>query len=122
IEGIKVNPDFPSEIWAYLRVWTPDTRKPQEQKAVWYYTKRYTGTKQQSFPDGAGGRIPVGNGVIVDKGFNKQVGWVLGIPDVAPAAPWIEAYNTLLQAGRTVVETLSTITFKVISPNKKAAQ
>lgn len=122
IDGIKVNPDFPSEIWAYLRVWTPDTNKPNEQKREWYYTKRYTGTKQQSFSDGAGGRIPVGKGVIVDKGFNKQIGWVLGIPDVAPAAPWIEAYNTLLQAGRTVVETLSTITFKVISPNKKAAQ
>jgi hypothetical protein len=121
IEDILVNPDFPSEIWAYLRVWTPDTRKPQEQKAVWYYTKRYKGTKLKSITNAAGERILVGKGVIVDKGFNKQVGWVLGIPDVAPAAPWIEAYNICVQAGRTVVETLSTIAFKVISPNKKGA-
>src|SRR5690606_39546688 len=72
--------------------------------------------------NGAGGRIPVGAGVIGDKGFNKQVGWVLGIPDVAPAAPWIEAYNVCMQAGRTVVETLSTIAFKVVTPTKKGAQ
>lgn len=122
IEDILVNPDFPSEIWAYLRVWTPDTRKPTEQRAEWYYTKRYDGTKLKSIANGAGERIPVGAGVIVDKGFNKQIGWVLGIPDVAPAAPWIEAYNVCMQAGRTVVETLSTIAFKVVTPTKKGAQ
>lgn len=121
ITNVKVNPDFPSEIWAYLREWTPDTSKPSETQQKWYYTKRFTGPKQKSFANQAGGRTEVGDGVIVDRGFNKQIGWVLGVPDLAPGASWIEAYNALLMAGKTVVESLSTFTFKVTNPNKKAA-
>lgn len=121
IVSVKVNPDFPSEIWAYMRQWSPDPADAGKVRRAWYYTKRYEGVKVGSMQDESGIRVPVAPGVIVDKGFNKQVGWVLGIPDVAPAAPWIEAYNVCVQAGRTVVETLSTIAFKVISPTKKGA-
>jgi len=122
IDGIKVNPDFPSEVWAYLRVWTPDTQKPTEIQKRWYYTKRFDGRKQKSFSDQAGGVIPVGSGVIVDQKFNSQTGWVLGVPDVAAAAPWIEAYNEIMQYGRVVNESLSKILFKIISASKKGAQ
>lgn len=121
IQNVKVNPEFPSEVWAYLREWTPVAEKPQERTQLWYYTKRYSGKKQTSYLTG-GKRINVARGVIVDKGFNKQKGWVLGIPDVAAAAPWIEAYNEIMQYGRVVNESLSKLLYKIVSPTKKAAQ
>lgn len=120
VQDVKINPEFPSEIWAYLREWTPDTAKPNQKQQFWYYTKRYTGNKQDSYLTG-GKRIKVARGVIVDKGFNKQKGWVLGIPDVAAAAPWIEAYNEIMQYGRVVNEALSRMLYKIVSPTKKAA-
>ena len=122
MQGIKVNPDFPSEIWAYLRVWTPDTTKPNEQKREWYYTKRYTGTKQQSFADGAGGRIPVGKGVIVDKGFNKQIGWPLGNADAISAIAYIQMYGEVVNDGRVVTRALAKLLYKVSNPSAKAAR
>lgn len=120
IQNVKVNPEFPSEVWAYLREWTPVAEKPGERTQLWYYTKRYTGKKQDSYLTG-GKRIKVARGVIVDKGFNKQKGWVLGIPDVAAAAPWVESYNEIMQYGRVVNESLSKLLYKIISPTKKAA-
>lgn len=122
IEGIKVNPDFPSEVWAYLRKWTPDTSKPTEVRQEWYYTKRFTGPRQKSYAATSGDRIPVGKGLMVDFRANLQSGWVLGVPDLAPAAPWIQAYDEVMAYGRVVSESLSKLVFKVVNPTKKAAQ
>lgn len=121
ITGIKVNPDFPEEIWAYQRTWNPQTRADSKEKKRWYYTNRFPGAKQGSYTV-QGETVPVETDtIIVDKRFNRQVGYPLGIPDAVAALPWIAAYEEIMQYGRVVNESLAKILYKVISKTKSGA-
>lgn len=122
ITGIKVNPNFPEEVWAYQRTWNPQTRANSREIKRWYYTNRFSGTKQKSYTV-ATETVPVDPDVIVvDKRFNRQIGYPLGIPDAVAAMPWIAAYQEIIQYGRVVSESLSRILFKVISNSKAGAK
>jgi hypothetical protein len=63
----------------------------------------------------------VADEVIVDRRFNRQIGWPLGIPDAVAAMPWIAAYEEIMQYGRVVNESLAKILYKVISKTKAGA-
>lgn len=120
ISGVRVNPDFPEEIWAYQRTWTPDNTTGQP-RVRWYYTNRFTGVRRQSITT-AGTRVPVGEETIVDQRFNRQVGWPLGIPDAVAALPWYHAYSEIMRYGRVVNESLAKILYKIISKSPAGAQ
>ena len=122
ITAIKVNPEFPEEIWAYQRTWNPNDRVDSKEIKKWYYTNRFQGSKQQSYTV-QGETVKVDPDVIVvDKRFNRQIGYPLGIPDVVAAMPWIAAYQEIIQYGRVVSESLSRILFKVISNSKAGSK
>lgn len=119
ITGVKVNPDFPSEVWAYQRTWNPNPAPGSQPRVRWIYTARYTGAKQASYTSN-GQQVPVlPNAVIVDAKFNSQVGWVLGVPDAAAALPHYQGYVEFMQHGKVVTESLAKILFKIT--NKSAA-
>jgi hypothetical protein len=115
IEDVKVNPEFPSEIWAYLRTWeapTSDAAKT-EKRQEWIYTARFAGSKQKSYTAN-GKTIPVRqDAVIADYKFNSQTGWVLGVPDAAAALPHYQGYIEFVQHGKVVTEALAKILYKV---------
>lgn len=121
ITAIKVNPDFPEEVWAYQRTWNPQTAPNSKPLKRWYYSSRFTGTKQRTITRG-GETVAVDKAVMIDKRFNRQVGWPLGIPDALAAMPWIAAYEEIVQYGRVVSESLSKILYKVISKSKAGSQ
>jgi len=122
IVSLRVNPEYPEEVWAYLRKWNPQDRKDSKEIKRWYYTKAYTGPKQKSFTQN-GDTIAINpDTIIVDGRFNRQVGWPLGIPDAVAAMPWIAAYEEIIQYGRVVNESLAKILYKVISKTKTGAQ
>lgn len=122
IRELKVNPEFPEEIWAYLREWDPQDKKDSKVIQRWYYTNRYSGKKQKTFTVN-GHTIDIDQDVvIVDRGFNRQVGYPLGIPDAVAAMPWIAAYEEIMQYGRIVNESLAKMLFKVISKTPGGAK
>lgn len=122
ITNLKVNPDFPSEIWAWQRTWTPNPRAAEPKTRVeWIYSSRYTGPKQVSYQTD-GKRIPVAQSqVIADMKFNGQTGWALGVPDATSALPWYQAYVEFIQGGREVSASLSRILYKITSKTTSGA-
>lgn len=122
IVAVRINPEFPEEVYAYKRQW--DDPRPNATKPLtkWYYTNRFDGTKQKSFTEG-GDTVAVAQGaVIVDLRFNRQVGWPLGIPDAVPGMVWAAAYTEIMNYGRVVNESLAKILYKVIAKSKSQGQ
>lgn len=122
IINVKVNPEHPSEIWAYLREWTDPTPTTPETRREWIYAHRYTGPKHPLY-ETAGVKVPVRKGaVIVDARFNSQTGWLLGVPDAAAALPWYAAYVEFMGNGRVVTEGLTKILYKITGTSKNGVQ
>lgn len=123
IKGVKVDPDFPEKIIAYLREWDTQDGTEDSVKRLWYYTARFTGTRRTFFTDASNKRTPVARNVtIVDLRANRQPGHVLGIPDGLPGLPWSEAYGQIMQYGQVVNESLAKILFKVTNATKQGVQ
>lgn len=120
ISGVMTNPDFPEEIWAWMRSWTSyDKNNEPVEKKAWVYSNRFTGTRVKYIQDGDE-RVEVLEGVTaVDLRVNRQVGWAFGVPDAVAGMLWTEAYGQVLHYGRVVNESLAKVLFKVV--NKKTA-
>lgn len=120
IDNLLISDEFPGEVWAYRRTWTP--RGATKERSEWIYTSRYTGRVQKTIGEG-NARVPVRQDArIVDLRANRQSGWTLGIPDATAGMLWAEAYGQVLQYGQIVNESLSKIIFKVVSKSAKGAQ
>lgn len=122
IKGVKVDPDFPEKSIAYLREWDTQDGTVNSTKRLWYYTKRYDGTRQKSFTKEGVTTQVAQNVTIVDLRANRQVGHVLGIPDGLAGLHWAEAYGQILQYGQVVNESLAKILFKVTNKTKQGVQ
>lgn len=120
ISGLKLNPDFPSEVWAYKRTWNPDSDgKPKNR---WYYTNAFKGTRQKSITQNKVS-VPVDSDVtVVDRAFGRIPGFVLGVPDSIGMHVWVAAYNEVMEYGRVVNESLAKILYKVTNKTKQGVQ
>lgn len=120
ISGLKVNPDFPSEVWAYQRTWSADANgKPKKR---WYYTNVYTDRKQKSFTTNNETVEIDQNVTIIDRRFGRLPGFVLGVPDSIGMHVWVAAYNEVMEYGRVVNESLAKILFRVTNKTKQGVQ
>lgn len=120
IERVVTNPDFPEEIWRYLRKWYPTDDKSNPQQK-WYFTNRYVGNRPRTITEN-NESIPVADETIIDARFNKQIGWPLGIPDAVAAMPWSAAYTEIITYGRVVSKSLASILYKITNKTAKGAQ
>lgn len=118
ITGIYTNPDFPEQVWAYRRTWNPDANATEPVNR-WYYTKRFSGSRQTTF-NYNDTEEQVEKGTVVDARFNRQTGWPLGIPDATAALPWRRAYAEFMKYGQVVSESLAKILYKVTGAKSKA--
>ena len=118
ITGTVLNPEFPSEVWAYQRTWDQPTKSGKtEVRREWYYTPRFKGVKKPSIE-----KVPVSKQVMVDAKFNRQVGFTFGVPDAVSALPWTAAYTEIIQYGRVVNESLAKILFKITSQTARGVK
>lgn len=125
IKSVKVDPDFPEQVYAYLREWDTHDGTNDPVKRRWYYTYRYQKSRPKSHadPGDSGKRIMVDQEhTIVDLRANRQLGHVLGVPDGLAGYLWAETYSRVLNYGETVQEALSKILFSVTNKSKKGAQ
>lgn len=117
IQAYLLNPDFPGEIWAYMRTWNPDPSNPKvEPISRWYYTDRFTGVREKSLghPTNNDKNVLVEiDKTLIDFSVNQQVGWALGIPDLMAGEVWNRNYITMLNHGKEVSETLAYYSAKV---------
>lgn len=122
IKDVKVDPDFPEKIIAWLREWDTKDGSRNSVKRRWYYTKRFTGTRQKSFTRGNETVAVEPDVTVVDLRAGRQVGHVLGIPDGIAGIHWAELYSAGMKWGLGVAEGLSKIIFRVTSKTKQGVQ
>lgn len=120
IEAYSSNPDFPDEVWAYLRTWkTQDETGKDVSVSKWYYTDRYKDVRRASLKNPAGKDIPVDKDkTIIDFVANGQAGWPLGVPDLMAGQIWNEKYITMIGHGEEVSRTLAYYSAKVRTKSK----
>ena len=119
------NPNNTEEIWAYRRVWyqrpTADTETGRQEMVRWYYTDIYDGPRRKSISH-AGKRETVEPGyTIIDKAFNRQIGWAYGVPDALAIVAWSRLYKEFLVNGYIMSRSLARLAFKVTSKTTEGA-
>lgn len=122
ITSLYVNPDFPSEIWAYQRTWTPNpgATNPETRKR-WYFTDRFEDARPESIPSDreAPDRVVVEKGwTALDLSVGQQTGWVLGVPDLMAGQVWNQSYIKLVENGEAVSDALAFYAAKVKQKSK----
>ena len=123
IKGMRLDPEFPEKIIAWLREWDTQDGSKNSTRRQWYYSKQYSGPRKKSFSDGAGGTIPVAQDTtVVDLRANRQVGHVLGVPDGVAGIHWAEAYTQAMKHGMVVTESMAKILYKVTSATPRGVQ
>lgn len=115
IANVYVNPDYPDEIWAYLREWSsynPNTGKTTTERE-WIYTDEFTGVKKSNINVG-GKDIRVNKDkTIFDLWVNRQNGWTFGAGDAMTAVVWVRTYTELVMNGKTMTDALAQFAAKV---------
>lgn len=124
IQDTMVNPDFPDEIWAYLRAWNPNPQDTNAQEVQrWYYTDAYTGTRAKSLPVSDEKRVPVDGGkTVLDLRVNTQTGWVYGLPDLWAGHVWARNYMASVKDGMEVTSLMAWLSAKVKSQSKAGSR
>lgn len=122
VENVMVNPDYPEEIWAYLRKWKhTDSNGKSSVKQAWIYTNRFPNPRRKSIRTG-GKDIPVmDRAVAVDLRANRQVGFTFGIPDAAAGLHHSAGYGEVLRYGQIVNQSLAKVVYKVVQKTQKGA-
>lgn len=119
ITGDLRNPDNAEEIWAYRRVWNRNPQAAEQQADMnqqirWYFTDLYDGKPYRSINSPLWGTEPVDNSkVLVDIGFNKQVGWAYGVPDSLAIIAWAKLYREFLVNGYVMSRSLAKFAYRV---------
>lgn len=120
ISGFASDPEDNSRIYFIQRTWTRrDYRigpEPQPMKR-WYPLNTFKGKVPESI-DG----VPVAQTtVIYHKAYNRQPGWIWGIPDALAAMQWAAGYSEYLKNNAKLVKAYSRIAFKFTTDEPTAA-
>ena len=116
IVDVYVNEDFPDEIWAYQRQWTPNPGKPDSPKKMWYYTDTFEGDRLAALPASptSNEKVPVDKSkTMIDLTVNNQTGWVWGVPDLWAGHVWNRNYLAGMKDGLTVTELMAYLSAKI---------
>lgn len=123
ITGDLRNPNNNEEIWAYRREWNSSQVSGDVKTTVrWYYTDIFTGTKKRTIEVGGKTESFDNKYVMLDKSFNRQIGWAYGVPDGLPSLVWARLYKDFLYNGVITAKALATLVFKVTSGSAKGAR
>lgn len=129
IGEFAVDPNHPDVPWFIKRSWTvlgvdiTTGRQVNERKEFWYPTLEYI-ESGNPVPATIGTTPVEQNEVIHVIRFNRQIGWLWGIPDLLPAIFWARAYKEFLEANYTLMRSLARFAFKVTDsrPSGSAAK
>lgn len=120
INGYITNPDNSEEVWAYRRTWNSYKvgNASPETKNVWYYTDQFVGNRTATVTINAKSEPVDQNSVIIDHGFNKQVGWAWGLPDAISILSWAKQYRDFLLNGKIMSDSLAQFAFKAVAQSR----
>lgn len=120
ITNILVNPDFPDEVWGWLREWDQVSVNGETvPRQAWAYTNRFTGTRQKSIRVGTKSVPVLQNVTAVDLRANRQLGWTFGVGDALAGMHWAEAYGKVMTWGQQITEGRNKIIYKVTNTKTK---
>jgi hypothetical protein len=133
ITGYLRNPNNSEEIWAYRRTWNPNPQRtdvipnvtnPEPDSAThrtrWYYTDMFPEEERRGLIrfEGKDERAEIGY-TIIDMGFNRQVGWPLGVPDALAVVAWSRLYKEFMVNGYVMSRSLARLAFKLTLGGRK---
>jgi len=121
INGAMHNPNNSEEIWAYRRTWSPDPQATEtdtgssEIRTRWYYTDMVPiqDRRRRITVRGGGTEIAEPEYTMIDIGFNRQVGWPLGVPDALCVVAWARLYKEFLVNGYVMSRSLAKLAYKI---------
>jgi len=132
ITGYLRAPNNSEEIWAYRRSWNPNPQRtglgaaqPDDNdnpslRTRWYYTDIFPQEERRPYIkfEGKDERAEP-EYTMLDMGFNRQVGWPLGVPDGLAIIAWSRLYKEFLVNGYIMSRSLARLAFKLTLGGKK---
>jgi len=121
ITGMLANPNNSEEVLAYRRTWNPDPQgNGTEPRTRWYYTDAVPASERKRTVQVRGGQTETAEVgyTMIDIGFNKQVGWALGVPDALCVVAWARLYKEFLVNGYVMSRSLARLAYKLTVANK----
>lgn len=137
ITGYLRNPNNSEEVWAYRRTWNPNPQRTDQipnvtnpgqedslsQRTRWYYTDIFPTEERRDFVkfEGRDERAEPGY-TMLDMGFNRQVGWPLGVPDALAIIAWSRLYKEFMVNGYVMSRSLARLAFRLTLGGKKGKE
>lgn len=134
ITGYLRSPNNSEEVWAYRRTWNPNPQRtdvpgvtnpgtdPDEinQRTRWYYTDMFPVEERRRYVKFQGrDEAAEPDYTLLDMGFNRQVGWPLGVPDALAIIAWSRLYKEFMVNGYVMSRSLARLAFKLTLGGKK---
>lgn len=123
VTDVIVNPRFQDEAWAYMVTETSRDRSGTvKSENVWYFTDR---APQAEVDSGLAG-LKAGEKLdkdyrIIDIHFNRQVGRLLGDPDLYSAVGWNRTYIRAMKGGVSMTDAMATFAYRASVSTKAGA-
>ena len=117
------NPGNTEEIWAFRRVWSHNPNDRNMKREVrWYYTDIYDGERADRIQyDGTFESVDRTK-TMIDKSFNRQIGWAYGAPDALSIIAWSRLYREFLVNGYIMSRALAQFAYKASIESAKGGQ
>ena len=135
ITGYLRNPNNSEEIWAYRRTWNPNPQRTDlipnvtnpgpdtTQRTRWYYTDIFPREERRPYVKFEGRDEPAEvEYTMLDMGFNRQIGWPLGVPDSLAIIAWSRLYKEFMVNGYVMSRSLARLAFKLTLGGKKTKE
>jgi hypothetical protein len=118
ITGAITDPDNHDVLWALQRTWQRTNGLRAEVVSEWYWCDTYDeGTAGKNRPktiEAAEGTEPVNvTKTIFWQGYNRQIGWLWGVPDALPAIAWARLWREFLESGHIMSKAMARIAYKL---------
>ena len=121
ISAVYSDPDSHENVMAIRRSWNRIIGVESTHYDEWYYLDTYDGARGNTIAkDGVLEGIDT-NKTMFWLGYNRQIGWVWGIPDSLPVIAWSKLYKDFLVQGSVMSKALAQIAYKLTAKTGQGA-
>ena len=121
ISGVYADPDFHENVIAIRRSWMRMANGAQEQMHHWFYVDTYDGPRASTIHFGGNDETVDVSKTMFWMGYNRQIGWIWGVPDALPAIAWSKLYREFLISGSVMSKALAQIAYKLTAKTSQGA-
>lgn len=120
ITGAYADPDDHENVIALRRSWTRLLDDTEVLMHEWYYLDTYDGPRGNYITREGISEAVDNTKTLFWQAYNKQIGWIWGVPDALPAIAWSRLYREFLINGSVMSKALAQIAFKLTAKTQPA--